>query len=172
MPKSIVMNLTTTKSIPVNEPVLSEESKKNVIDALDTGWISSAGKYVTEFEEKFAHYLGVKHAITVSNGTAALHVALLALGIGPGDEVIVPAFTMAATWMTVIHTGAKPVFVDCEADTYNIDPALIEAKISNPGEGPHEAIEGHGGQGENDEGGRVRRCRAPCAAARRPARAG
>ena len=130
MPKYIAMNRVVTKPIPVNEPVLSEESKKNVNDALETGWISSAGKYVSEFEAGFAEFLGVKYAVTVSNGTAALHLAILSLGIGKGDEVIVPAFTMAATWLAVIHTGAKPVFVDCEPDTYNIDPSLIESKIT------------------------------------------
>ena len=130
MPKFIVTNQTATKPIPVNEPVLSEESKRNVIDALETGWISSAGKYVSEFEAGFAEFLGVKYAVTVSNGTTALHLAILSLGIGKGDEVIVPAFTMAATWLAVIHASAKPVFVDCEPDTYNIDPSLIESKIT------------------------------------------
>lgn len=124
------MEYTTIKPIPVNEPVLSQESKNNVKEALESGWISSAGKYVTQFEENFAKFLGVKHAVTVSNGTTALHLALLSLGIGPGDEVIVPAFTMASTWLAVIHAGAKPVFVDCEPDTFNIDPQLIESKIS------------------------------------------
>src|SRR3989344_5850794 len=98
--------------IPVNEPVLSKEAKKNVRIALNTGWLSSAGPFVSQFEQAFANYLGVKHAISVSNGTAALHVALLSLGIGKGDEVIVPAFTMAATWLAVLYVGAKPVFVD------------------------------------------------------------
>lgn len=130
MPKSIEMNQVVTKPIPVNEPVLSEDSKNNVVNALETGWISSAGRYVSQFEENFAKFLGVKYAVAVSNGTTALHLAILSLGIGQGDEVIVPAFTMAATWLAVIHAGAKPVFVDCEPDTYNIDPALIEAKIT------------------------------------------
>lgn len=116
--------------IPVNEPSISEDAKANVLSALESGWISSAGSYVSQFEKDFSDYIGVKHAITVSNGTAALHVALLSLGIQKGDEVIVPAFTMAATWLAVIYTGAIPVFVDCEADTYNIDPDLIEKKIS------------------------------------------
>src|SRR3989344_5151856 len=116
--------------IPVNEPVISEQSKKNLKKAVDTGWLSSSGPFVKEFEEEFARYLGVKHAITVSSGTAALHTALLAAGIGKGDEVIVPAFTMGATWMAVMYTGAKPVFVDCELETYNIDPSLIEKKIT------------------------------------------
>ncbi len=116
--------------IPVNEPLLSPEAKANAKDAIDTGWISSSGKYVTQFEADFARIYGVRHAITVANGTAALHVALLSLGIGKGDEVIVPAFTMAASWLAVLYTGATPIFVDCELDTYNIDVTKIEAKIT------------------------------------------
>lgn len=116
--------------VPVNEPVLSAEAKANVNDALDTVWISSAGKYVDEFESGFAKYLGLKHGITTTNGTTALHTALLALGIGEGDEVIVPAFSMIATFFSIMYTGAKPVFVDVEMETYNIDPSLIEEKIT------------------------------------------
>ncbi len=115
--------------VPVNEPVVSEEAKKNVMKALEAGWLSSSGPFVSEFEEKFANYLGMKYAVSVSNGTTALHVALLSLGIGAGDEVIVPAFSMGACFLSVLHTGAKPVFVDCELDTYNIDPAKIAEKI-------------------------------------------
>lgn len=117
--------------VPVNEPLISDEAKQNVIDALNTGWISSSGKYVEEFEKNFAEYLGVAYAVTTSNGTTALHTALIALGIGPDDEVIVPAFTMISTIFAVMYTGAKPVFIDCELDTYNIDPARIEEKITS-----------------------------------------
>ncbi|MFH1456495.1 MAG: DegT/DnrJ/EryC1/StrS family aminotransferase [Patescibacteria group bacterium] len=116
--------------VPVNEPVISKEAKKNVNKALDTGWISSAGKFVEEFEKKFADYLGVKHAITTSNGTAALHTALVALGITKDDEIIVPAFTMISSIFSIMYIGAKPVFVDCELETYNIDPKKIEEKIT------------------------------------------
>lgn len=116
--------------IPVNEPVISKEAKGNVIKALDDNWISSSGSFVKQFEDDFAKIYKVKHAITVANGTAALHVALLSLDIGPGDEVIVPAFTMGASWLAVMYTGAKPVFVDCELDTYNIDVNKIEEKIN------------------------------------------
>ncbi len=117
--------------IPVNEPVISKEAKKNVHQALETGWLSSAGPFVKQFETDFAKYLGVKHGISVVNGTAALHVALLALGIGKGDEVIVPAFTMGSTWLAILYTGATPVFVDCELETFNIDVSKIEKKITN-----------------------------------------
>ncbi|MFH1457247.1 MAG: DegT/DnrJ/EryC1/StrS family aminotransferase [Patescibacteria group bacterium] len=116
--------------VPVNEPVISEEAKKNIYEAVETGWISSAGKFVEEFEKKFADYLDIKHAITTNNGTTALHTALLSLDIKKGDEVIVPAFTMISSIFSIIYTGAKPVFVDCELETYNIDPTKIEEKIT------------------------------------------
>lgn len=116
--------------IPVNEPVLSEDSKIYVNQALDSGWISSSGNFVKKFEKEFASYIGMKYGVAVCNGTAALHVALLSIGVGPGDEVIVPAFTMGATWLSVLYTGAKPVFVDCESETFNIDVKQIEKKIT------------------------------------------
>jgi perosamine synthetase len=116
--------------IPVNEPMITAEAKKFVVEAMESGWISSAGKYIKEFEEEFARFIGVKHAITTTNGTAALHLALAALGIGPGDEVIVPDFTMMATVDAVLYTGAVPVMVDVDPDTYNLDPTLLEAAIT------------------------------------------
>lgn len=116
--------------IPVNAPLIPEDSKNLVMKALNEGWISSAGPYLQDFEANFAKYLDVKHAIAVNTGTAALHVALLALGIKAGDEVIVPAFTMAASWMAVMYTGATPIFVDVTPDTFTIDPSLIESKIT------------------------------------------
>jgi perosamine synthetase len=116
--------------IPVNTPVITKESKYFVAKALEEGWISSAGPYIEQFEQEFAKFIGVKHAISVNTGTAALHIALLAAGIGEGDEVIVPAFTMAASWMAVMHTGATPIFVDVEKDIYTIDPKLIAATIT------------------------------------------
>jgi perosamine synthetase len=116
--------------IPVNSPVITQDSKALVAKALEEGWISSAGPYIENFEKEFAGYLGVKHAISVNTGTAALHIALLAAGIGEGDEVIVPAFTMAASWMSIMYCGAIPVFVDVDPDIYTIDPRLIEAAIT------------------------------------------
>lgn len=116
--------------VPVNEPVISEDSKKNVAEALATGWLSSSGPFVKKFEEAFASFVGRRFGVAVSNGTAALHTAILSLGIGKGDEVIVPAFSMGACFLSVIYTGAKPVFVDCELETYNIDPGKIEEKIT------------------------------------------
>lgn len=118
------------KFIPVCEPYLAGNEIKYVLDAVETGWISSSGKYIPEFEKAFASYCGVKHGIAVSNGTVALHLALVALGIGKGDEVIIPNFTMIATAFAVCYTGALPVFVDAEKETWNIDVGKIEEKIT------------------------------------------
>ena len=120
-----------TKFIPVCEPMLAGNELQYVTEAVSTGWISSAGKYVTEFEKQFAHYCGCEYGVAVCNGTVALHLALVALGIGPGDEVIIPSFTMIATAFAVCYTGAIPVFVDADPDTWNIDVRRIEEKITN-----------------------------------------
>lgn len=116
--------------IPVCEPTLLGNELKYVTDAVQTGWISSAGKYVTEFEHKFAEYCDCKYGVAVCNGTVALHLALIVLGIGEGDEVIIPNFTMIATAFAVRYTGAKPVFVDADPKTWNIDVEKIEGKIT------------------------------------------
>ena len=117
--------------IPVCEPLLSGNELKYITDAVSTGWISSSGKYVTQFEDAFAKYCGVKYGVAVCNGTVAIHLALAALGIGKGDEVIIPSFTMIATAFAVCYTGAKPVFVDADKDTWNIDVTKIEDKITS-----------------------------------------
>jgi len=117
--------------IPVAAPVFSGNEKKYVLDCLETTWISSSGKYVQAFETEFAAYCGVEHATACCNGTVALHLALVALGIGDGDEVIVPTLTFVATANTVKYCGAQPVFVDSEPGTWNIDPARIEEKITS-----------------------------------------
>lgn len=116
--------------IPVCEPLLNGNELKYVMGAVSTGWISSAGKYVTKFEESFAEYCECKYGVAVCNGTAALHLGLVALGIGKGDEVIMPSFTMIASAFAVCYTGATPVFVDADKDTWNIDFDKIEEKIS------------------------------------------
>lgn len=116
--------------IPVAKPSLGEEELKNVIEAVKDGWISSKGKFIEEFEEKFAEYCGVKYGIATSNGTAALHLALTALGIKKGDEVIVPDLTFIATANAVIYCNAKPVFVDSDPEYWCIDPKKIEEKIT------------------------------------------
>ena len=114
------------KFIPVCEPTLAGNELQYVTEAVSTGWISSAGKYVTEFEKQFAHYCGCEYGVAVCNGTVALHLALAALGIGKGDEVIIPNFTMIATAFAVCYTGAVPVFVDANPETWNIDAEQIE----------------------------------------------
>lgn len=118
------------KFIPVCEPMLAGNELKYVTDAVSTGWISSSGKYVTEFENKFADYCECKYGVAVCNGTIALHLALVSLGIGKGDEVILPTFTMIASAFAVCYTGATPVFVDADEETFNIDVKKIEEKIS------------------------------------------
>lgn len=116
--------------IPVCEPTLSGNEMKYVAEAMSEGWISSSGKFVTEFEKAFARYCGAKHAIAVCNGTVALHLMLVASGIGKGDEVILPSFTMASSAFAICYTGARPVFIDANRDTWNINVDLIETKIT------------------------------------------
>jgi len=118
------------RQLPVCQPFLNGNEAKYVNEAVSTGWISSAGKYVKAFEDAFAEYCGVTYAVAVSNGTVAIHAALCALGIGKGDEVIVPNFTMIASAFAVCYTGAKPVFVDADHETWNIDVTKIEAAIT------------------------------------------
>jgi perosamine synthetase len=116
--------------IPVCEPVLDGHEADYVLDCLKTNWISSAGKYIDLFEEKFSSYCGVPYGVACSNGTTAIHLALAALGIGPGDEVIIPDFTLIVSANMVILAGAKPVLVDVDPRTWCIDHQLIEEKIT------------------------------------------
>jgi perosamine synthetase len=116
--------------IPVAEPCLDGNEKAYVTDCIQSGWVSSIGSYIQRFEEHFAAFCGTRFAISTSNGTTALHLALAVLGLGPGDEVIIPTLTFIATANAVAYTGARPVFVDSEPDTWNIDPAQIRKKIS------------------------------------------
>jgi len=116
--------------IPVCEPLLGEKEIEYVLDCLKTNWISSKGKYVDIFEEKFARYCGCNYGICTTSGTTALHLALVSAGIKPGDEVILPTFTMIATAFAIIYIGAKPVLVDAEPETYNMDVTQIEGKIT------------------------------------------
>ena len=122
--------MTDNGLIPVAAPDLRGNEKAYVLDCLETTWISSTGKYLDRFEAAFAEYCGVRHAVACSNGTTALHLALVALGVGPGDEVLVPTLTFVATANTVTYCGARPVFVDAEPETWTIDPAAIEARIT------------------------------------------
>lgn len=115
--------------IPIAKPIIGDEEKRAVLEVLDSGMLAQ-GKKVTEFETEFAKYIGVKHAIATSNGTTALHAALLAHGIGLGDEVITTPFTFIATANVIKIVGAKPIFVDIEEDSFNINPDLVEAAIT------------------------------------------
>lgn len=117
--------------IPIYKPSISELEKEYVRDALNSGWVSSQGKYIELFEEKFAAYCGTKYALTTSSGTAAIHLALVSYGITEGDEVIVPDFTFIATANAVRYTRAKVVLVDIEEDTLCIDPVKIEEAITD-----------------------------------------
>lgn len=116
--------------IHVAAPVLGAREIALVNDAVTSGWVSSIGPYLDKFEAGFAAFSGARHAIAVSNGTTAIHLALHALGLGPGDEVIVPDLTFAATAHAVLQTGATPVFADVEADTWCLDPAAVERAIT------------------------------------------
>lgn len=116
--------------IPVAQPELNGNELKYLTDALLSTWISSSGYYLNRFETEFSEFIGIKHGLAVSNGTVALHLALLALGIGQGDEVIVPDLTFAATINSVLYVGATPVIVDVEEDSWCIDPNEIEKAIT------------------------------------------
>lgn len=116
--------------IPIYQPDLSGNEKEYVLECISSTWISSKGKFIPEFESRFGQYVGVRFATAVSNGTVALHLALVALGIGPGDEVIVPTLTYVASANAVTYTGATPVFVDSEAGSWQISPEDIRAKIT------------------------------------------
>lgn len=116
--------------IPVNEPLISKNAKKYIKDCLDTGWVSSAGKYIDEFENAFKNYIGTKFAVTTTSGTTALHLALASASIGPGDEVIIPDLTIISCALAPIYVGAKPVPVDVENKTGNINPRKVEEKIT------------------------------------------
>jgi perosamine synthetase len=117
-------------NIPVYQPSLTGREKAYVNECLDTSWISSKGKFVPLFEQRFAEYTGIKYATSVCNGTVAIHLALVALGIGPGDEVIVPSLTYIASVNAIAYTGATPVFVDSVADSWQVDPSDVRNKIT------------------------------------------
>lgn len=116
--------------IPVARTAIGQREKELVRQCLDSGWVSSAGEFIPRFETQFARFCGVAHGVSAMNGTCALHLALAALGIGPGDEVLVPSLTFVATANAVAHAGAKPIFVDSEAKTWNMDPAALQAAVT------------------------------------------
>lgn len=118
-------------SIPIYQPTLAGNEKKYVNECLDSTWISSKGRFIGEFEEKFATYTSVRYAASVCNGTVALHLALIALGIGQGDEVIVPSLTYISSVNAIAYTGATPVFVDSLENTWQMDPDDVRRKITD-----------------------------------------
>jgi perosamine synthetase len=121
---------TQMQFIPISQPSITQKEIDYVTDAVTSGWISSLGKYIDRFEAEFAAFCGTKYAVSLANGTVAIHLALEALGIGEGDEVIMPDLSFVATANATLHAGATPIFVDIDPFNYCIDPALIEAAIT------------------------------------------
>jgi perosamine synthetase len=117
-------------SIPVNRPLLDGNETRYILEAIESGWISSEGPFVQEFERRFAKVVGRRHGVAVANGSAALDIAVTGLGIGPGDEVILPSFTIISCAAAIVRAGATPVVVDSDAGTWNIDVTQIEAKVT------------------------------------------
>jgi perosamine synthetase len=124
------MSNSAAKPVPVNEPSLGGNERKYLNECLDTGWISSEGPFIRQFEERFSGRIGRKNGIAVSNGSAALDVAVAALGLGNGDEVILPTFTIISCAASIVRAGATPVLVDSDPDTWNLDVAQVEKKIT------------------------------------------
>jgi perosamine synthetase len=117
--------------IPVNTPLLNGNEKKYVLDCIDTGWISSEGSYILRFEEAFASRMGRKYAVAVCNGSVAIDIAVAALRLGPGDEVILPTFTIISCAAAIVRVGAVPVVVDSDPLTWNVNVDMIEEKITS-----------------------------------------
>jgi perosamine synthetase len=115
---------------PLYRPYLNGRERQRVNECLDSTWISSRGEFIGKFERQFADFVGVSHATTVCNGTVAIHLALLAIGIGPGDEVIVPTLTYVASVNTIVQAGATPVFVDSVEGTWQIDPSAVKRAVT------------------------------------------
>lgn len=119
-----------TEFIPVNEPLLNGKEKEYLNECIDTGWISSEGPFVKKFEQAFATRMGRKYGIAVCNGSMAIDAAIVALGIGEGDEVILPTFTIISCAAAIVRAGAIPVVIDSDRNTWNIDIKQLEAKIT------------------------------------------
>jgi dTDP-4-amino-4,6-dideoxygalactose transaminase len=115
--------------IPIAKPIIGDSEKQAVLDVLESGMLAQ-GRRVAELEGRFAELCGVQYAVATSSGTTALHLALLANGVGPGDEVITSAFTFIASANSILYTGARPVFADIDEETYNLDPARLESAIT------------------------------------------
>ena len=117
--------------IPVNKPLLDGNEKKYLAECIDTGWISSEGPFVSRFEREFASEMGRRHGVAVANGSVALDAAVVALGLGQGDEVILPTLTIISCVAAIVRAGATPVLVDCDAATFNMRPDLVAEKITS-----------------------------------------
>jgi len=142
------------RPVELHEPRFGARERELVLDCIDTGWVSTAGKYVTRFEQMVAAATGVRHAIAIVNGTAALHAALLAEGVKPNDEVILPSITFVATANAVSHAGAVPHFVDSTWQTLGLDPAALDRHLQ-------EIVTVRGGETMNRETGRAIRAIVP-----------
>ncbi|MDA9300069.1 DegT/DnrJ/EryC1/StrS aminotransferase family protein [Amylibacter sp.] len=126
--------MTDTKkkiSVPVNTPLLNGNEEKYVLDCIRTGWISSEGDYVQRFENEFSTYVGRDYGVAVSNGSAALELALKVADVGPGDEVILPTFTIMSCLAPVLRAGATPIFIDCDLDTWNMEVSQLQQCINS-----------------------------------------
>jgi dTDP-4-amino-4,6-dideoxygalactose transaminase len=123
------MSHTIQKTIPIARPSFGRAEEEAVAEVLRSGWVSQ-GPRVAEFERRFAEYVGAAHAIAVSSCTTALHLALLAAGVEPGDEVICPSLSFIATANAVVYAGATPVFADIDRSTYNLNPQSVESSIT------------------------------------------
>lgn len=119
------------KPIPVNTPLLSGNELKYLTECIETGWISSEGPFIQRFEEQFSSYVSRRYGIAVANGSAALDIAVKVLGLGHGDEVIVPTFTIISPLQSLVTAGVTPILVDSQADSWNMDVSQIEAKITS-----------------------------------------
>lgn len=122
---------TSMKPIPVNSPLLNGNEKKYLMECLETGWISSEGPFVERFEREFSAYIGRSHGVAVANGSVALQLAVEALELTTGDEVILPTFTIISCAAAVVRAGATPVGVDCDPRTWNMDPGQVREKITS-----------------------------------------
>ena len=115
----------------LSPPDVGDEERRLLLEALDSGWIAPLGPHVDLFEQELARRVGVPHAVALSSGTAALHLALLLVGVGPGDDVLVPTFTFVATANAATYIGARPVLVDCDAETWQLDPDLVAQELED-----------------------------------------
>jgi perosamine synthetase len=122
--------MTEQRFVRVSEPLIGDNTLALVKECIDTGWVSSEGRFITDFEQKWAAYCGVDHGVAVSNGTTALQVAMRALQLEPGSEVIVPSYTIISCVIAILEAGCVPVLVDCEADTWNLNLEQVAARIT------------------------------------------